>query len=87
MHNFFVPITNQVVTKPKKTEDQQLVADELDKYSRYRVFGMTARILVDAARYAYDQYVPLLHLISTSPPGFPSTGNTSFKFFGSRPLC
>ncbi|KIV84682.1 hypothetical protein PV11_00451 [Exophiala sideris] len=55
MHNFFVPVTNQVVTKPKKDDDQKAVADNLDKLSRYRVFGMTARILVDAARYAYNQ--------------------------------
>lgn len=55
MHNFFVPVTNQVVTKPKRNEGQKAVADRLDKYSRYRVFGMTARILTDAARYAYDQ--------------------------------
>ena len=55
MHNFFVPVTNQVVTKPKKTEGQKATADRLDKYSRYRVFGMTARILVDASRYAYNQ--------------------------------
>ena len=55
MHNFFVPITNQTVTKPQRSEAQKDAAHELDKYSRYRVFGMTARILVDAARYAYDQ--------------------------------
>jgi 8-oxo-dGTP pyrophosphatase MutT (NUDIX family) len=55
MHNFFVPVTNQVVSKPKRNEGQKVVASHLDKLSRYRVFGMTARILVDAARYAYDQ--------------------------------
>jgi hypothetical protein len=55
MHSFFVPITNQTVTKPKRSEGQKVAADHLEKYSRYRVFGMTARILVDAATYAYDQ--------------------------------
>ncbi|KIW91922.1 uncharacterized protein Z519_07892 [Cladophialophora bantiana CBS 173.52] len=55
MHNFFVPVTNQIVSKPKRSEGQKAAASHLDKYSRYRVFGMTARILVDAARYAYDQ--------------------------------
>ncbi|KIX93566.1 uncharacterized protein Z520_10744 [Fonsecaea multimorphosa CBS 102226] len=55
MHNFFVPVTNQIVSKPKISEDQKVAASHLDKYSRYRVFGMTARILVDAARFAYDQ--------------------------------
>nr|KAK5442410.1 8-oxo-dGTP diphosphatase [Exophiala xenobiotica] len=55
MHNFFVPVTNQIVTKPKRNEGQKAAADHLDQLSRYRVFGMTARILVDAARLAYNQ--------------------------------
>lgn len=55
MHNFFVPVTNQIVSKPKISEGQKVTANRFDKYSRYRVFGMTARILVDAARYAYNQ--------------------------------
>ncbi|RMZ92697.1 hypothetical protein DV736_g22, partial [Chaetothyriales sp. CBS 134916] len=55
MHSFFVPVTNQVVSKPKKTQNQQDTADHLEALDRYRVFGMTARILVDAARYAYAQ--------------------------------
>jgi 8-oxo-dGTP pyrophosphatase MutT (NUDIX family) len=55
MHNFFVPVTNQVVAKPRKTQNQKDSADHLEALERYRVFGMTARILVDAARYAYGQ--------------------------------
>ena len=55
MHNFFVPVTNQIVSKPKHSEGQKLAASHLDKLARYRVFGMTARILTDCARYAYDQ--------------------------------
>ncbi|KIW19631.1 hypothetical protein PV08_00204 [Exophiala spinifera] len=55
MHNFFVPVTNQIVSKPKRNEGQKITADHLEKLSRYRVFGMTARILVDAARVAYNQ--------------------------------
>ncbi|PGH18151.1 hypothetical protein AJ80_04538 [Polytolypa hystricis UAMH7299] len=63
MHHFFVPITNQKVTKPKQRDNDQATAttmaeDEespLHSLERYRVFGMTARILVDAARVAYDQ--------------------------------
>ena len=55
MHHFFVPVTNQTVTKPQKTEGQRSAANHLDGKDRYRVFGMTARILVDAARYAYGQ--------------------------------
>jgi coenzyme A diphosphatase NUDT7 len=62
MHNFFVPITNQRVTHPKSKDQGQVeVSDHLKKreaegsLTRYRVFGMTARILVDAARIAYGQ--------------------------------
>ena len=54
MHNFHVPITNQIVTKPQRG-DQKATADQLDGLTRYRVFGMTARILVEAARIAYAQ--------------------------------
>ena len=55
MHNFFVPVTNQIVAKPKRTDNQKTAADHLDSLERYRVFGMTARILVDASRFAYEQ--------------------------------
>ena len=56
MHNFHVPIAGQTVTKPKdKSTDQGVVADQLEKLKHYRVWGMTARILVDAARLAYNQ--------------------------------
>lgn len=53
MHNFFVPVTNQTVVKPKHSESQKAAADELSGLSRFKVWGMTARILVDAARIAY----------------------------------
>lgn len=61
MHNFFVPINNQKVTKPKVREGGQaaiaerLDEDEEDGMQRYKVWGMTARILVDAARVAYGE--------------------------------
>lgn len=63
MHHFFVPITNQTVSKPrhKKSPEQDIAVDRLQEeeksggLKRYRVFGMTARILVDAARVAYGQ--------------------------------
>lgn len=55
MHNFFVPVTNQIVTKPKGSDAQKKAAGHLDGLERYRVFGMTARILTDAARVAYAQ--------------------------------
>jgi coenzyme A diphosphatase NUDT7 len=61
MHNFFVPITNQKVSKPKVREGgQAAIAENLDKeeeegLTRYKVWGMTARMLVDAARLAYEE--------------------------------
>lgn len=61
-HHFFVPITNQAVTKPRvKNQGQKPAVDKLEEaeksgsLKRYRVFGMTARILVDAARVAFAQ--------------------------------
>ena len=55
MHHFFVPVTNQIVSKPKISEGQKVAGNQLDSLERYRVFGMTARILVDVARVAYAQ--------------------------------
>lgn len=63
MHHFFVPITNQSVSKPrhKKSREQDIAVNQLQEeeqtgsLKRYRVFGMTARILVDASRIAYGQ--------------------------------
>ncbi|KAF7893041.1 uncharacterized protein EAF02_000579 [Botrytis sinoallii] len=61
MHNFFVPITNQKVSRPKVREGgQAAIAEELEEQeeqglTRFKVWGMTARMLVDAARIAYEQ--------------------------------
>ncbi|WEW59993.1 8-oxo-dGTP diphosphatase [Emydomyces testavorans] len=62
MHHFYVPITNQRVTKPRaKSEEQDAAIAQLEKQEismgleRYQVFGMTARIVVDAARIAYGE--------------------------------
>lgn len=62
MHHFFVPITNQKVTKPRrKSIEQDEAIEKLDEeeslhgLDRYRVWGMTARILVDAARVGYEE--------------------------------
>jgi hypothetical protein len=61
MHNFFVPINNQRVSKPKVREGgQAAIAEQLDEeesegLTRYKVWGMTARMLVDAARVAYGE--------------------------------
>jgi len=62
LHNFYVPITNQKVTKPKVREGsaqgaaaEKLVEEEDAGLTRYKVWGMTARILVDTARVAYGE--------------------------------
>ncbi|RDW74020.1 hypothetical protein BP5796_07462 [Coleophoma crateriformis] len=58
MHDFQVPIVNQMVSKPKSRDGgQAAISEELDheELTRYRVWGMTARILVDAARIAYGE--------------------------------
>jgi coenzyme A diphosphatase NUDT7 len=61
MHSFFVPINNQKVSKPKVREGgQAAISEELDEgdddeTQRYKVWGMTARMLVDTARVAYGE--------------------------------
>jgi hypothetical protein len=60
MHNFHVPVSNQIATRPKspKNEKAETVNAEQTKASTpmtYKVYGMTARILVDAARVAYAE--------------------------------
>ncbi|RWA13255.1 hypothetical protein EKO27_g1874 [Xylaria grammica] len=59
VHNFHVPVHTQRVTTPKTREDGQAalgdVPDEEESaFERFLVWGMTGRILVDAARIAYD---------------------------------
>lgn len=60
VHQFFVPIDPKTVVKPRSSNQaQQEAASALEEkersgaVTRYRVFGMTARILVDVARLAY----------------------------------
>lgn len=64
MHQFFVPIRPEAVVKPRaRTRSEHLKAafselEEKEKAGevvRYRVWGMTARMLVDVARVAYDR--------------------------------
>ncbi|RAO72300.1 uncharacterized protein BHQ10_008312 [Talaromyces amestolkiae] len=65
MHHFYIPISEKSVTKsrPKRKSKnlQDFAITKLEErersgeISRYKVWGMTARILVDAARLAYDQ--------------------------------
>ncbi|KAK7988966.1 hypothetical protein PG989_009281 [Apiospora arundinis] len=58
IHNFYVPINNQRVTKPPTRDGgQAALADELeeDEVQRFLVWGLTGRMLVDAARIAYAE--------------------------------
>ncbi|GLA62568.1 hypothetical protein AtubIFM56815_007094 [Aspergillus tubingensis] len=62
MHQFFVPVRPKEVVKPKsRTEEQKEAVSQLEEQekasqvTRYRVFGMTARMLVDVARVAYAE--------------------------------
>ncbi|KAK4196900.1 putative peroxisomal coenzyme A diphosphatase precursor [Triangularia verruculosa] len=63
MHFFYVPVTSQRVTKPKVregglaalAEDHNPEDEEAAEEKRYKVWGMTARILVDAATIAYGE--------------------------------
>jgi hypothetical protein len=64
MHSFYVPVGNQVVTwsshsvfpetKPEKEPAEHKLSAQ-GGIERFRVFGMTARILVDAARLAFGE--------------------------------
>ena len=62
VHQFFVPVRPQSVVKPRTANQRQKDAvnalKEKEKpgvLTRYRVFGMTARMLVDVARVAYAE--------------------------------
>lgn len=66
MHNFFVPIDGQKVSKPKGAEGgQEKTVEKLEEVEkgtgRYKVWGMTARMLVDAAQLAYDEVPEFEH--------------------------
>lgn len=61
MHQFFVRPKNRAI-KPRSGNRQQNQAaetlsaqEQAGTVQRYRVFGMTARMIVDAARVAYNQ--------------------------------
>ncbi|KAI3322238.1 NUDIX hydrolase domain-like protein [Xylariaceae sp. AK1471] len=58
VHNFYVPVHDQRVTKPKvRANGQAALVDVLEEeeVQRFLVWGMTGRILVDAARIAYGR--------------------------------
>lgn len=65
VHNFYVPITNQRVAKPPPSllyPTQIQHGDPLEEYpGRYKVWGMTAKILTETARVAYARRPSMEH--------------------------
>ncbi|KAF7542786.1 hypothetical protein G7Z17_g11274 [Cylindrodendrum hubeiense] len=65
VHNFYVPVNNQTVSKPRHDCDQSNLAEKLkeeeERDGRFKVWGMTARVLVDAARIAYAEEPEMEH--------------------------
>jgi hypothetical protein len=62
MHNFYMPRPprpslshNPSSPEPSSRQDGDVESSALDSLTTFRVFGMTARILVDAARVAYGE--------------------------------
>jgi hypothetical protein len=61
VHNFYVPVNNQRVTRPKVRDNGQaalvdVLEEEIEEkgdLQRFKVWGMTGRMLVDTARIAY----------------------------------
>jgi hypothetical protein len=53
MHNFYMPRPS--VSAQQKIDDASPEPNALDTQTTFRIFGMTARILVDAARVAYGE--------------------------------
>ena len=51
MHHFFVPVSPRNIINSRESPGRL----HLDGNERHDVFGMTARTLIDVARYAYDQ--------------------------------
>ncbi|KAM5351744.1 hypothetical protein ACJ41O_004467 [Fusarium nematophilum] len=66
VHNFYVPVNNQTVSKPRRGSVQSNLAEKLEEEEeegegRFKVWGMTARMLVDAARIAYAEEPEMEH--------------------------
>lgn len=69
IHNFYVPVNNQLVSKPPpapvedatRKEAVKEVEDEEKRDGRFKVWGMTARVLVDAARIGYAEEPEMEH--------------------------
>ncbi|KAK5990468.1 Peroxisomal coenzyme A diphosphatase 1 [Cladobotryum mycophilum] len=65
-HNYYVPINNQKVSRPRQASAAQVEAsnrleDDQGDEDRFRVWGMTGRVLLDAARIAYQEVPEMEH--------------------------
>ncbi|KAL3964149.1 hypothetical protein ACCO45_001153 [Purpureocillium lilacinum] len=66
VHNFYVPVNNQRVSKPSRRDSAQgnlaeKLGEEQEFEGRFKVWGMTGRLLVDAARIAYGEEPEIEH--------------------------
>lgn len=67
VHNFYVPVNNQRVSKPAPRRNSaqgnlaEKLGEEQTREGRFKVWGMTARVLVDAARVAYSEEPEMEH--------------------------
>ncbi|KAG5981426.1 hypothetical protein E4U55_002959 [Claviceps digitariae] len=65
VHNFYVPVNNQRVAKPRRASVQgnlgEALEEQQEQEGRFKVWGMTGRLLVDAARIAYGEEPEIEH--------------------------
>ncbi|KYK56822.1 NUDIX domain-containing protein [Drechmeria coniospora] len=67
VHNFYVPVNNQRVSRPRRGSSRaqgypgERVDEEQPFEGRFKVWGMTGRLLVDAARIAFGEEPEVEH--------------------------
>ncbi|RDA87310.1 hypothetical protein CP532_2623 [Ophiocordyceps camponoti-leonardi (nom. inval.)] len=72
VHNFYVPVNNQRVMRPRRRSSAssgggggtgpRVASNDEERFEgRLKVWGMTGRLLVDAARIAYDEKPEMEH--------------------------
>jgi hypothetical protein len=66
VHNFYGPVNNQRVSRPRNVNSTQgnlagKLEQEQEREGRFKVWGMTARVLVDAARVAFAEEPEIEH--------------------------
>ena len=92
VHNFYVPVNNQRVSKPRRTSEHGNMGEKLEdgkQYEepqvgepngRYKVWGMTGRVMVDAARIAYGEDPEMEHLEDLGDAKFIEEANVEGQF-------